>query len=233
MVRSSGMRVTPLGEPIPRLGNQAPRQGFRRVAAVAGGSPDVVVALQHFKTTERDSTVKCEASLTLDGVAHKLTGAGNGPIDAFVRSLGATSLPKFEVLSYSEHSLGKGSEARAVSYIQIKTDRGPHALRRRHRHEHRARVDQGDRQRAQPHAREKVNSHLKGAGFPPRLFCAVMGGRNVSPPFPAMKTTFHSAGVVLFLLASVLHAQTQSAPAAAMALPPRATERPDPKSSRN
>ncbi len=28
------------------------------------------------------------------------------------------------MLSYAEHSLGKGSEARAVSYIQIKTDRG-------------------------------------------------------------------------------------------------------------
>ena len=82
------------------------------------------VALQHFKTTERDSAVKCDATLTIEGVAHKLTGDGNGPIDAFVHSLGATSLPKFEVLSYSEHSLGVGSEARAVSYIQIKTARG-------------------------------------------------------------------------------------------------------------
>jgi len=82
------------------------------------------VALQHFKTTERDSAVNCDATLTIEGVAHKLTGDGNGPIDAFVHSLGATSLPKFEVLSYSEHSLGVGSEARAVSYIQIKTARG-------------------------------------------------------------------------------------------------------------
>jgi 2-isopropylmalate synthase len=81
------------------------------------------VVLQHFKTTERDSSVKCEATLTLDGHTHKLTGTGNGPIDAFVHALGTTPLPKFEVLSYSEHSLGKGSEARAVSYIQIKTDR--------------------------------------------------------------------------------------------------------------
>ncbi|MEY2878047.1 MAG: hypothetical protein RLZZ15_427 [Verrucomicrobiota bacterium] len=85
------------------------------------------IALQHFKTTERDSAVKCEATLTVDGHAHRLTGAGNGPIDAFVHALGHIALPKFEVLSYSEHSLGKGSEARAVSYIQIKTDRG-HAL---------------------------------------------------------------------------------------------------------
>ncbi|MBI5767468.1 MAG: 2-isopropylmalate synthase [Verrucomicrobia bacterium] len=82
------------------------------------------IVLQHFKTTERDSSVKCEAALTIDGAAHKLTGTGNGPIDAFVHALGHTSLPKFEVLSYSEHSLGKGSEARAVSYIQVKTERG-------------------------------------------------------------------------------------------------------------
>ncbi len=98
------------------------------------------VALQHFKTTERDSTVKCEVALTIDGQPHKLTGSGNGPIDAFVRSLStveagalaadkagtlvATPLPKFDVLSYSEHSLGQGAKAQAVSYIQIKTERG-------------------------------------------------------------------------------------------------------------
>ena len=82
------------------------------------------VALQHFKTTERDSAVKCEAAITIGGEAHKLLGDGNGPIDAFAHALSTTELPSFEVLSYSEHSLGKGSEARAVSYIQIKTARG-------------------------------------------------------------------------------------------------------------
>jgi 2-isopropylmalate synthase len=82
------------------------------------------IALRHFKTTERDSDVTCEATLTIDGQSYSLTGKGNGPIDAFTRALGTTALPRFEVLSYSEHSLGQGSEARAVSYIQIKTDRG-------------------------------------------------------------------------------------------------------------
>ena len=82
------------------------------------------VALEHFKTTERDSTVKCEARIVAFGTAHTLTGAGNGPIDAFVRALGSTGLPKFDVVSYSEHSLGAGAEARAVSYIQVKMARG-------------------------------------------------------------------------------------------------------------
>jgi 2-isopropylmalate synthase len=83
------------------------------------------VALQHFKTTERDSDVSCEAALTIHGTPHRLTGQGNGPIDAFVHALATTPLPRFEVLSYAEHSLGKGSEARAVSYIQIKVEHGP------------------------------------------------------------------------------------------------------------
>jgi 2-isopropylmalate synthase len=82
------------------------------------------VTLEHFKTTERDSAVTCEAAVTLSGKRHALTASGNGPIDAFVRALGTTTLPKFELLNYAEHSLGKGAEARAVSYIQIKTERG-------------------------------------------------------------------------------------------------------------
>jgi len=82
------------------------------------------VSLEHFKTTERDSTVRCEARIVANGRPHTLAGAGNGPIDAFVRALGLTELPKFDVVSYSEHSLGAGAEAKAVSYIQIKMSRG-------------------------------------------------------------------------------------------------------------
>ncbi len=82
------------------------------------------VKLEHFKTTERDSAVSAQATVKIDGVEHKLTANGNGPIDAFVRALAAAGLPKFEFMSYAEHSLGAGAEARAVSYIQIKTERG-------------------------------------------------------------------------------------------------------------
>jgi 2-isopropylmalate synthase len=44
-------------------------------------------------------------------------GQGSGPIDAMVNAVG---LP-FDVLSYEEHSRGKGSGANAVSYIEITT----------------------------------------------------------------------------------------------------------------
>ncbi|MBW7894510.1 MAG: 2-isopropylmalate synthase [Opitutaceae bacterium] len=82
------------------------------------------VALKQFRTTETDSAVRCECTILIDGQPHTLSAEGNGPIDAFVRSLGTTGLPKVEVQSYAEHSLGKGAEARAVSYIQLKSDRG-------------------------------------------------------------------------------------------------------------
>ncbi|MBL9199976.1 MAG: 2-isopropylmalate synthase [Opitutaceae bacterium] len=78
------------------------------------------LALTQFKTVESRKLVKCEATLAFRGKRLKIAGAGNGPIDAFVRGLAATSLPKVEILSYAEHSLGKGAQAKAVSYIQAK-----------------------------------------------------------------------------------------------------------------
>ncbi|MGC4029813.1 MAG: 2-isopropylmalate synthase [Steroidobacteraceae bacterium] len=51
------------------------------------------------------------------GQPMQLTGRGNGPIDALVHALG---LP-FDVLSYEEKSIGNGSEARAVAFVEITT----------------------------------------------------------------------------------------------------------------
>jgi 2-isopropylmalate synthase len=82
------------------------------------------INLREFRTMERGATVTCQADLLVDGKELLLTGTGNGPIDAFVHAMRETSLPRFELLNYSEHSLGSGAEARAVSYIQIKPAHG-------------------------------------------------------------------------------------------------------------
>jgi 2-isopropylmalate synthase len=82
------------------------------------------VRLEHFRTTERDSTVKCTTVLHLHGARRELSGAGNGPIDAFVNALTQAGVPPFELVSYTEHSLGTGAGSKAVSYIQIKTGNG-------------------------------------------------------------------------------------------------------------
>ena len=82
------------------------------------------VSLGEFRTIERGSIVTCQAELLIEGQRRLVTGNGNGPIDAFVHAVMDAGLPAFELLSYSEHSLGSGAKARAVSYIQIKTAKG-------------------------------------------------------------------------------------------------------------
>jgi 2-isopropylmalate synthase len=83
------------------------------------------LALVDFHEDVRDDrTVTCVADMVVHGTARQLRGRGNGPIDAFVRALIDASIAHFEILSYSEHSLGKGAEAGAMAYIQIKTGTG-------------------------------------------------------------------------------------------------------------
>jgi 2-isopropylmalate synthase len=55
--------------------------------------------------------------LRCNGQGALLNGEGNGPIDALVDALGF----RFDVLSYEEHSIGSGSDARAVAFVEITT----------------------------------------------------------------------------------------------------------------
>jgi 2-isopropylmalate synthase len=55
--------------------------------------------------------------LKCNGQGALLHGEGNGPIDAIVDALGL----RFDVLSYEEHSIGTGSDARAVAFVEITT----------------------------------------------------------------------------------------------------------------
>jgi 2-isopropylmalate synthase len=58
-----------------------------------------------------------EVAVTVGGVREQRAGRGNGPIDALVKAL---ALP-IDVLSYEEKSIGEGSEARAVAFVEITT----------------------------------------------------------------------------------------------------------------
>lgn len=75
-------------------------------------------------STRGEKVVDCSAAISLNGARKTIEGHGNGPIAAFVQALSQEDLPRFEILSYSEHSLGQGADSKAVSYIEIKTDRG-------------------------------------------------------------------------------------------------------------
>jgi 2-isopropylmalate synthase len=78
------------------------------------------------RTTNSDnpSAVACTATVAVDGALHPLRGEGNGPINAFVNALKEELISDFSIVSYAEHSLGEGSRAEAIAYIQIRTPNG-------------------------------------------------------------------------------------------------------------
>ena len=67
---------------------------------------------------------ECVADLLVHGQPRRLRGLGNGPIAAFVHALDTAGLKNFQLLSYSEHSLGEGADSKAVAYIQLKMATG-------------------------------------------------------------------------------------------------------------
>lgn len=62
------------------------------------------------------------AVVNVDGDRRSISGKGNGPIDAFSRAIGNEIDIDFRLVSYYEHALDKGSDSRAVAYIQIEDE---------------------------------------------------------------------------------------------------------------
>jgi 2-isopropylmalate synthase len=74
--------------------------------------------------SEEDVTVSCRVKLLVNGEEKLAQGKGNGPIEAFVKALRNIGVNGFEVVDYSQKSLGGGAQARAVSYIEMKSENG-------------------------------------------------------------------------------------------------------------
>jgi 2-isopropylmalate synthase len=74
-------------------------------------------AHQLSSTREQPDVERLSLKLKCHGQGTLLHGEGNGPIDAIVDALGL----RFDVLSYEEHSIGTGSNAKAVAFVEITT----------------------------------------------------------------------------------------------------------------
>lgn len=62
------------------------------------------------------------AKVTVDGVAHTIKGDGNGPLSSFLDALKTSFGIELSVREYSEHAIdaiGKGSNTRAASYVEL------------------------------------------------------------------------------------------------------------------
>jgi 2-isopropylmalate synthase len=80
--------------------------------------PDRRVEIHDYTTRSgRDDKLELAIDFTVDGVAHRASTAGNGPIDAFVRALSDVDVA-VRVLDYAEHALTSGGDAVAAAYVE-------------------------------------------------------------------------------------------------------------------
>jgi len=74
-----------------------------------------------------DSTldaVDLATEISVDGKPQKISGKGNGPIDAFVTALSAVEGQAITVVDYHEHAVSAGADAKAVTYIEVRVGAG-------------------------------------------------------------------------------------------------------------
>ena len=59
------------------------------------------------------------ATVKIDGVETEISGAGNGPLAAFIDALGGVGFD-VAVLDYSEHAMSAGDDAQAAAYVEAR-----------------------------------------------------------------------------------------------------------------
>lgn len=113
------------------------------VTEVSGGeiSPDQIWGLfnKHYLnnekclkiqsfTIEKDSSHETfKGQVEYFGKEIRIEGSGDGVLTAFVNALSSAIQLEFEILEYGEHALGQGSDAEAVTYIQVRCDGKRHS----------------------------------------------------------------------------------------------------------
>lgn len=62
--------------------------------------------------------------VAVDGADMSITGRGNGLISGVIAALGESTGPVLDVIDYSEHAIGHGSDAQAAAYVECRTSDG-------------------------------------------------------------------------------------------------------------
>jgi len=80
------------------------------------------LSLVDFTVSSVKGISKCTLTYTNDGKEFIATGEGNGPVDACKSALMQNYEHEFVIASYSEHSCGDKSSAKAIAYIEIQSE---------------------------------------------------------------------------------------------------------------
>ncbi len=78
------------------------------------------IDLVAYETTTADTETTLVARLHVEGRDRTVRGTGNGPVAALVQALRTEFALPFEVLDFSEHAIGAGSDATAVAYVEAR-----------------------------------------------------------------------------------------------------------------
>ena len=91
--------------------------------AIGTSASDVALMAHEIKSSD-SALSEVVAHLRVDGRDVEVSGAGNGPIEAFVKALNSALGTDLDVLDYAEHALGAGKGATAVAYVETRNRDG-------------------------------------------------------------------------------------------------------------
>lgn len=87
-------------------------------------SPLEVLSTEFEYTRSQPQSLRCRATVQLNGDRMDIEGEGNGPISAFVHAIREQGLARLTLTDFHEHAIGSGAETEAVAYIQIEVPGG-------------------------------------------------------------------------------------------------------------
>jgi 2-isopropylmalate synthase len=86
--------------------------------------PQMKLESHEMRSDSASGRTTITAQLVISGEHRTISGEGNGPVDAFVHAMNNGLNTSIDVVDYSEHALGQGSEATAVAYVEMKIGDG-------------------------------------------------------------------------------------------------------------
>lgn len=86
----------------------------------------VPLTYQSSKIIQEDDAHQVEITIQVqhENQTVKITGSGNGPIDAAAHALSQFTQAEINVIDYHEHAVGEGSDVAAVTYVEVKVANG-------------------------------------------------------------------------------------------------------------
>jgi 2-isopropylmalate synthase len=72
------------------------------------------------RVDDEGAAVRVSAHVAIEGREWPIAGSGTGPVDAFVAGLNRLLDVPVEVIDYHEHAIGRGADARAAAYIELR-----------------------------------------------------------------------------------------------------------------